>query len=368
MQWWADNLLAANGSRWWKRTSTIRIAGDASDIGYAAYTLPGTFEWTMQTSFSQSERECMHRAIQGQDIFSSTHRELTNICIALEALIQQHLTHMQHGGLQWFTDSQVAVALLKGLKGSGECLQEVKAIYSMLMTHDMEVDWQWLPRSHQIMELADAYSKEIDAGDIIMSPTAVKFICLSPLAGSSKVTWGNLNLPTPDPSAMLGAILPTGRRPMLASYTDKAPMALFNQQGQVMLKFPTVMASANSHSERSGHAFVWDEATGRPSLPSIAEFQLLMGLSPGALEAPGKDHMLLSLTRTCASQEWPRLRKWSGVTLTKVPGISSMAGWRRGLSAAPDSSKGARGWAHAAVGEQGSPMRRGPCQLQEQAY
>ena len=47
---------------------------------------------------------------------------------------------------------ETAVALLRGLKGSGECLQEVRAIYSMLMAHDLEVDWQWLRRSHQIPE------------------------------------------------------------------------------------------------------------------------------------------------------------------------------------------------------------------------
>ncbi|KAK9822422.1 hypothetical protein WJX74_005367 [Apatococcus lobatus] len=64
-------------------------------------------------------------------------------------------------------------------------------------------------------------------------------------------------------------------------------MAVFNQQGQVMLKFPTVMASANSHSERSGQATIWDMAAQRPSLPSLAEFQLLMGLWPDAIEAPG---------------------------------------------------------------------------------
>ncbi|KAK9841576.1 hypothetical protein WJX74_008183 [Apatococcus lobatus] len=114
--------------------------------------------------------------------------------MALEALAQQHLANIQHQGVQWFTDSQVAVALLKGLKGAGESLQEVKAIYSILMAHDMEMDWQWLPRTDQIMELADAFSKETDAGDIILSPSTVKYICAHPLTGGGGRKWGEPSL------------------------------------------------------------------------------------------------------------------------------------------------------------------------------
>lgn len=124
MAWWVENLLSVNRSMWWRSIITLCVPGDASDIGHAAYTLPGSKPWQMQLSFTEEEQARMHRAIQGQDVSSSSHREVANIRLALDALMKQLPAAMSQTGLQWFTDSQVAVALLRSLKGSNDCLQQ----------------------------------------------------------------------------------------------------------------------------------------------------------------------------------------------------------------------------------------------------
>ena len=133
LQWWADNLEAANGSRIWDRQTSLCMASDASETAHAAYVMDhqhvipdpearATASWTYIQGYSRKDYDRMRSTPRE---FHSTLREVRTVHLALAALEGEHADWLQHSRVQWFSDSQAGVALLEGMKGRDDMLQEV---------------------------------------------------------------------------------------------------------------------------------------------------------------------------------------------------------------------------------------------------
>ena len=102
----------------------------------------------------------------------ATLRELRAIRLAVQALAATRANQLQHTTVQWFSDSQPGVLLLRAMKGAPDCLQEVRLIYQMAMQLDMDFSWDWRPREDPVLFRADEYSKDDDFGDVNVQPAA----------------------------------------------------------------------------------------------------------------------------------------------------------------------------------------------------
>lgn len=59
LQYWLDNLDRCNGKTWLKRLQYIRIVGDASNVGFGAFTPHGELPSPMVVSFDATEIDRM---------------------------------------------------------------------------------------------------------------------------------------------------------------------------------------------------------------------------------------------------------------------------------------------------------------------
>ena len=161
MRWWLQRLPACNGRALWHRQSSTIIASDASERKYAAYVVQGEpAGFVFQLDFTVTELQAM-----ADNRLGSTLRELAAIHQALCSLLQHHPQHVQHARIQWLSDSQAGIADLRRMgAGTPQLLQAVRSIWMLAVTHDIDFDWQWRPRSSPELVLADLYSKEEDTG------------------------------------------------------------------------------------------------------------------------------------------------------------------------------------------------------------
>ena len=167
LQWWTDNVHMANGLRWHQHRVSISTASDASESRYAAFQVdaPSGQPWRMEVGFSREEQ----RRVTDSSLHS-TLRELRAIRLVVQALAAPRANQLQHSTVQWFSDSQLGVPLLRATKGAPDCLQEVRLIYQMAMQLDMDFSWEWRPWEDPMLFRADEYSKDDDFGDINVRP------------------------------------------------------------------------------------------------------------------------------------------------------------------------------------------------------
>lgn len=82
LQYWLQHIDTCNGKCWLRRHNVVNVCGDASSIGYAAYTPHGEVGYDMIMSFEQSEIESMH-----EGTLSSVYREIKNARLALQYVV-----------------------------------------------------------------------------------------------------------------------------------------------------------------------------------------------------------------------------------------------------------------------------------------
>ena len=82
LQYWLENLDTCNGKTWLKRGNTVHVCGDASSVGYAAFTPHGEITDDMAMSFDQWEINCMQAGT-----LSSVFRETKRARLAVEYVI-----------------------------------------------------------------------------------------------------------------------------------------------------------------------------------------------------------------------------------------------------------------------------------------
>ena len=170
LRWWAEMADAANGKSWRERAIKLRFSSDASVTAYAAYSLDDA-AWRMIVGFTAEE---VIAAKQGT--FSSSLREVRTIRLALQSLAQRNAQQLQGARIQWFSDSQVAVTVLRNMKGNATILPEVRMIYQLAFQLDLHFNWQWLPRTDSIMQAADDMSKLEDPSAFIITAATARRI------------------------------------------------------------------------------------------------------------------------------------------------------------------------------------------------
>lgn len=125
LQWWQRHVHLANGWYWHQHRVSVTMASDASESRYVAYqvdALPGQ-PWRMEVGFSEEEQAQM-----AANRLHSTMRELRAIRQAVLALTRQRGESLPHITIQWFSDSQAGVVLLRAMKGAARCLQEIRLV------------------------------------------------------------------------------------------------------------------------------------------------------------------------------------------------------------------------------------------------
>lgn len=183
LQYWSDNLELCNGKTWLRRDKTIHVCGDASSIGYAAYTPHGEISHHMALSFDQLEIQSMQLGK-----LSSVYRETKNARLALEYVIHSLGSAMVAGSLVVYTgDCFPAVQDLLKMKGSQQVFPEVKLLYMLAASHDVHVEFVWKPRTHEWLLQADVLSRLPDSSEFYMRHSQFVIVCRLQHAGGR---WG----------------------------------------------------------------------------------------------------------------------------------------------------------------------------------
>ena len=162
LRWLRAHMPANNGKRWWRRNPSVVLVTDASARGAGgAAAAPLQVCVSLQAQLPQSV--VMH---------SSGCREVAAMVTLLASLIASPtwLPHLRHGCLKIITDSQVAAADVSRMRGSPPILQQVCQLYSLAAPHDVELQVEWRPREHPLLQYADYLSKCTDPGDWGLSP------------------------------------------------------------------------------------------------------------------------------------------------------------------------------------------------------
>lgn len=94
----------------------------------------------------------------------------------LDTLLQDPpwATALTHGAIKIITDSQVAARDVARMHGAAPVFAQVLDLYTLAASHDVELQVEWRPREHPLLQHADALSKAYDAGDWSIAPTALE--------------------------------------------------------------------------------------------------------------------------------------------------------------------------------------------------
>jgi ribonuclease HI len=180
LQFWREHLPRLNGRSWDRLHTTavelnadrallqarqasspaaLRLASDASEHGFGAFLPDATECWQMAVPFSQEQRVAMQ-----SNNFSSTEREVTGFIVALQEL---HRTGRlkQTGTVQIWTDSQAAYADCLRMRGTPTVFAAVRTLYTFAWEQGVNLEFVWVPRTHELLTHADQLSKLEDPTD-----------------------------------------------------------------------------------------------------------------------------------------------------------------------------------------------------------
>lgn len=173
LQYWLDNLNLCNGKTWLKRLQYIHIVGDASSVGFGAFTPHGELPSPMVVSF-----DAMEIAGMEDNQLSSVLRETKNARLAIQTLIANLPVDQVAGKVCVYTgDCFPAIQNLLKMKGSLQVFPEVKCLYESAAQADLMVDFIWKPRTDADLVFADELSRVIDSSEIFLAPFAFEALC-----------------------------------------------------------------------------------------------------------------------------------------------------------------------------------------------
>lgn len=160
--YWSENLDSCNGKSWLRRSNVIHVCGDASSVGYGAYTPNGEVDCDMALSFDQPEIQSMRAGT-----LSSVYRETKNARLAMEYVVDCVGAAKLAGSMIVYTgDCFPAIQDLRKMKGSSNIFPEVKQLYAFVASKDVHVDFVWQPRTHEWLQYADELSRVPDSSEI----------------------------------------------------------------------------------------------------------------------------------------------------------------------------------------------------------
>ena len=141
--YWLHNIDMVNGRTWLRSTEYIHVVGDASSVGYAAFTPNSELPSSMIISIDQSEIERMK-----VNQLSSVLRETKNVRLALETVINSIPTAQHAGRVFVYTwDCAPAIQGLLKMKGSVEVFPEVERLCLAAAAAQLALDFIWKPRT-----------------------------------------------------------------------------------------------------------------------------------------------------------------------------------------------------------------------------
>jgi hypothetical protein len=93
------------------------------------------------------------------------------------------------GGVIVYTgDNQASIDCLRKMMGKGAILDVVRDLYHISTVHDVQLEFEWKPRSSDVIEYVDALSRVVDGSDFALSHHAFVRICQKVAPDGS--TWG----------------------------------------------------------------------------------------------------------------------------------------------------------------------------------
>ena len=179
----AETLSASEGTCWWKREDTFVVAGDASEIAFAAYTPNGEYSHPIVVSFKPQEMQLM-----ADNQFSSTLREIMCMLVVTKVLLQQAPHLLRHKRMVYETDSQTGFYSIMGMKGNTSTFPVVKELRLLCASWDIEVDVVWRPREDDHQQMADFWSKVQDNSEWSLHPEVYEQVLVHPVLQGQKPT------------------------------------------------------------------------------------------------------------------------------------------------------------------------------------
>ena len=181
LQYWHDNLDLADGKSWLKHTSLIHVCGDASKVGYGAFTPNG--ELYPAVCFNPEEIRLM-----SVNKLSSVFCEVKIVRLAVEAVVRKLGSDIVGGKVIVYTgDCLPAIQSLPKMKGTVDVFPEVRQLYRFVAAYDVHLDYIWESRESDLMLHADMLSRLEDSSEIFLLRVVFKRVCLREING---VIWG----------------------------------------------------------------------------------------------------------------------------------------------------------------------------------
>ncbi len=183
LQYWHNNIDICDGKSWLRKAESIHICGDASKVGYGAYTPNDELQQPMVMSFDAAEIQLM-RANQ----LSSVFREVKNVRLAVETVVSRLGPEFVAGKVIVYTgDCMPAIQDLQKMKGTVNVFPEVKRLFLFAAVHDIDLEFIWESRESDALLHADTLSRVEDSSEIFLSKSAFRHICM---LSSKGVRWG----------------------------------------------------------------------------------------------------------------------------------------------------------------------------------
>ena len=181
-EYWLDNLDTCNGRLWLTRTNVVHVCGDASSIGYGAYTPHGELSYPMAMSFDDSEIQSMYT-----NSLSSVYRETKNARLAVQYAVQCLGSALAGGMVVYTGNCFPAIQCLVKMRGTLDVFPEVRELYLFAAEHDVHVDFAWMPRTAEWLQHADELSRLPDSSELFIRPAQLRLVCNLVYSG---VSWG----------------------------------------------------------------------------------------------------------------------------------------------------------------------------------
>lgn len=165
-EFWLGNLDSFNGRRWWPRPVKMRVAVDASGVGFGG---PITSDRVPKTEF-------MGTFTETQAAQSSTAREMRGYAAAIEMAAERFPDDVRGSSILLSGDNQGAISALNQFRSPVQEINEsIERIFRCCTQHDCDVVARWVPRN--ALTEADELSRRPDASDWGINPTLFSQIC-----------------------------------------------------------------------------------------------------------------------------------------------------------------------------------------------
>lgn len=172
--WLQSYVSSHNGCHWFRRLPGVVLISDASvkGVGGAA------------ASCADNASGCVLVSMQSQiptelQLASSTCREAVGVLSLFKTLLQQPdwLALLQHRAVKILTDNQGVAYDVQSMHGAASIFPHILLLYELAAQYDIEIQIEWRPREHQLMQYADMHSKLIDVADWSIDPAVFTDLC-----------------------------------------------------------------------------------------------------------------------------------------------------------------------------------------------